>query len=145
MKASLRWLSIGSLVMAGLISLFYSVAISFSILFDLFPNQSPRVITFAFFLPVILGFPVYLLAVFVSKRFCLALWSMGVIDYGLELHDALRDFTGSHAELLNLVMTTFVKSLALALLIPAVLVQFGTRFYQPHSSSFMARMRRNQA
>ena len=100
---------------------------------------------FAFSLPVILGFPIYLLAVFVSKRFCLALWLMGIIDYALELHTAFRTFNGSHAELLNLVVYTFERSLTMALLIPAVLVQFGTFFYKPDLSSLMARTRRKPA
>lgn len=145
MKASLKWLSIGSLITAGLISFFYSAAVSLSILFASFPYTTSRVAEFAFSLPVVLGFPVCLLAMFVSKRFCLALWLLGAIDYALELHQALHDFTGSHAELLNLMVSTFLQSFALALFIPAALIQIGVHFYRPDFSSFMTRMRKNQA
>lgn len=145
MKASLRWLCVASLLIAGLITFFYSSATLLSILFNWFPQTSPRIEVFAFWLPVILGFPVYLLAVLVSKRFCFALWLLGISDYLLELQRAQSTFHGGHAEFQSLMMDTFLQSMTMSLLIPAALLQFGTLFYKPDLGSLIARMRRNRA
>jgi len=123
-----KWLCFGSLTVAGLLSLLLSFLGTFGLSWGGFPNDAHSAFLLVMFLPFLLAFPLFVLAVGVSNLAAFALWIcvpfLWITWFGTSVHD----FKGGPLE--------FAKFLALCccatlpLLILAALVQFGTHFYE---------------
>jgi hypothetical protein len=144
MKTSIKWLCVGSFVLAGLISFLFSAMLFQGIVFDSFPSFSARIASFGYFLPAILGFPLFLLTIKVSKRFRLVLWLMVAIEFVLEFYREFHVFKAGGPQYVSLKEDFLEQTTAIPLLIVAVLVQFGTHFYQPSIDKYIVRKQGNQ-
>ena len=120
MTSKKNWRYVGSLIAAGLVSLFSSLFGCFWILGALFsyPHFSKESTPF---LLLVLAFPLFVLASLISSRLILLLWAMTFIYPFAMILLATNIVTKSF---LSFLVGTGTMSLALS----AVLLQYSTRF-----------------
>jgi len=136
MTTSRKWLCIGSLAVAGLLSLLLSCFGGFALLWAGFPEKDHSARLMAMFLPFLLAFPLFALAAAVSRLASVALWIAVPFPWLAVFELNTHDFRGDPLSFMKLLASSF--HMALPLLIVAALVQFGTQFYElTHNSQWV--------
>jgi hypothetical protein len=128
MKTSRKFLCFSSLIAACLLSLLLSFLGLFGLTWGGTPQaiESPSILIL--FFPYLLAFPLFALAVAVSRLGSLALW-IAVPLPGLAVFEgSVHDFKGGPLDLVKFLVLCCYPALPLLLL--AALVQFGTHFYE---------------
>jgi hypothetical protein len=128
MATSKKWLCAASLTAAGLLSLFLSFIGGFGLLWAGFPQKDHSASVLAMFLPFLLAFPLFALAVGVSRLALLALWVAVPFPWLAYSAMLIHGFKGGPANLLK--FSAEPAYMALPLFVAAALVQFGTQFYE---------------
>jgi hypothetical protein len=123
-----KLLCIGSLLGAGILSLIISFFGGFALLWAGIEEKPSPYIWLAFVIAPILAFPLFLLAVGVSRLASFALWVM-VLMHWIAMTLLSFPFSGPMNVLRILIFCLFSKSM-MSLIVLAALVTFGTHFYQ---------------
>jgi hypothetical protein len=130
MTTSGRWLCIGSLVAAGLLSLFLSLFGGFGLLWSGFPQKNHSSTLLALFLPCLLAFPLFVLAVGVSRLASLGLWITALINWLSIVQLATPSANDTFLAFLKLPIVCLFSRPTILLVFLASLTQLGTRFYE---------------
>jgi hypothetical protein len=138
MTTSKRWLCIGSPVFAGLLSLFLSFFGGVGLLWSGFPQKAHSGLLLGFFLPCLFAFPLFVLAVGVSRLASLGLWIMVPINWFSIIQIATPNANDSFVAFLTLPIVCLFRSPSILLLLLASLTQFGTQDYEfTHDASWV--------
>ena len=128
MTTSKKWLCIGSLTVAGAISLALSFFGGCGLLWGGFPQKNHSVTFLGILLPYLFALPVSAFAATVWKPASLLLWFMVPIHWLAMFEISIPDFKGGPLALFGLIWSCLYWTKGLLIL--AALVQFGTGFYE---------------
>jgi hypothetical protein len=128
MTTSRKWLCFASVALGGLLSLLFSFLGLFGFTWGGIPEsiESPSILFL--FMPYLLAFPLFALAVAVSRLASLALWIAVPIPSVAMFQGNIHDFKGGPFDLVRFIGECSLPALPLLLL--AALVKFGTHFYE---------------
>jgi len=138
MATSRKWLCIGSLAAAGLLSIRLSRLGVLGLLWSGFPLKDHSATLLLFFFPCVLAFPFFALTVGVSRLASLGLWMMGPINLFSVFQITKPHAQESFLANITIALVCLFTSPSILLLIVASLTQFSAHFYEfTHDSGWV--------